>query len=173
MIELATDSDKKPWYRHFWPWFLMILPASVVVAGLSTAFIAARHADDLVVDDYYKNGLAINRQLERKQQATARGISAQLQFFDDTVRVQILGPVDDQNLNLRLSHPFETDRDFMVALTRIAPGRYRGILTNNISDHWHWIIEEQNEEQSKEESEDGWRLDGVIQASEIGDARSD
>ena len=108
-----------------------------------------------------------------KQLATALGISAQLQFFDDTVRVQILGPVDDQYLNLRLSHPFETDRDFMVALTRIAPGRYRGILTNNIADHWHWIIEEQSEEQSEEKSEDGWRLDGVIQASEIGDAPSD
>ena len=165
MIELATDSDKKPWYRHFWPWFLMTLPASVVVAGISTALIAARHADDLVVDDYYKNGLAINRQLERKQRATARGLSAQLLFVDNTVGVQILGTVDDQNLNLLLSHPFETDRDFKVALTRISPGHYRGALSSTVSSHWHWIIEEQ--------AEAGWRLDGVVQASEIGDVPSD
>ena len=54
MTRRIPDSDSKPWYRHFWPWFLMALPAAVVVAGLSTAYIAHEHADDLVVDEYWR-----------------------------------------------------------------------------------------------------------------------
>ena len=78
MTRQFSGADTRPWYRQFWPWFLILLPASVVVAGLSTLYIANRHADDLVVDDYYKDGLAINRQLEKKQRANVLGITAQL-----------------------------------------------------------------------------------------------
>ena len=66
MTNHLPREDTEPWYRQFWPWFIIMLPASVVVAGLSTWYIAHRHADDLVVDEYYKSGLAINRQLEKK-----------------------------------------------------------------------------------------------------------
>ncbi len=65
--------DTQPWYRQFWPWFLILLPASVVVASLYTVYIANRGADDLVVDEYYKDGLAINRQLEKEQRSLATG----------------------------------------------------------------------------------------------------
>ena len=68
--------DSQPWYRQFWPWFLIALPATVVVAGLTTWWIAAHKADSLVVDDYYKEGLAINRQL-RKQNITAVVLTSQ------------------------------------------------------------------------------------------------
>ena len=50
MSRRIPPEDTQPWYRQFWPWFLISLPASVVVAGLSTLYIANRHADDLVVD---------------------------------------------------------------------------------------------------------------------------
>lgn len=68
--------DTQPWYRQFWPWFLILLPASVVVASLYTMYLASSGADDLVVDEYYKDGLAINRQLE-KSNAARRWGSAQ------------------------------------------------------------------------------------------------
>ncbi|MDX2349593.1 MAG: FixH family protein, partial [Porticoccus sp.] len=44
--------DTKPWYRQFWPWFLMALPGSVVIAGLTTVYIAFNGADTLVNDNY-------------------------------------------------------------------------------------------------------------------------
>jgi hypothetical protein len=68
-----TVNELTPWYKQFWPWFLMALPASAVVAGIATVVIAMTNPDGLVKDDYYKAGLGINRTLEREQQAAALG----------------------------------------------------------------------------------------------------
>ena len=70
--------DTLPWYKQFWPWFIIALPAIVVVTGINMLFIANKGADDLVVDEYYKNGLAINRELEKLERAEQLGIDAAL-----------------------------------------------------------------------------------------------
>lgn len=164
MTTAIPGTDTKPWYRHFWPWFLMALPACVVVAGLATGFIANRHADDLVVDDYYKDGLAINLQLAKKQRATELGLSAQLHFSGDIVTVELTGPVRDSGLLLLLSHPLEADRDFSVPLVRVEPNVYRGSLGREVGPHWYWILQGLRR--------DDWRLDGAVQAPDIDDAPS-
>jgi uncharacterized protein len=162
MNKPLPGSDERPWYRYFWPWFLMALPAAVVVAGLWTAYIASEHADDLVVDDYYKDGLAINLQLAKKQRATELGISAQLNFSDEIVTVELSGPVADSGLLLILSHPLEADRDFSVPLVRVSPGVYRGSMGQDVAPRWHWTLEGLRR--------DDWRLDGEIEAPDIDDA---
>ena len=63
-----------PWYRQRWPWLLMLGPAIVVVAGISTAVIALETDDGLVADDYYKRGLGINQTLERASRSA--GVAA-------------------------------------------------------------------------------------------------
>jgi len=40
-----------PWYKQFWPWFIIALPASVVVASFFTLWLAISNPDHLVVDD--------------------------------------------------------------------------------------------------------------------------
>ncbi len=165
MTRPLPGGDTQPWYRQFWPWFLIALPASVVVAALSTAYIANEGADDLVVDDYYKDGLAINRQLQKKQLATQLGISTQLQFSGDTVNATMTGPVTEAELRLLLSHPMEADRDFTVTLARVGPELYSGALAQRIAPHWHWTLEQPRA--------DGWRLDGAVQAADIGDVPRD
>ena len=40
-----------PWYRQFWPWFIIALPASVVIASFFTLWLAISNPDHLVVDD--------------------------------------------------------------------------------------------------------------------------
>lgn len=159
MTRRIPDTDSKPWYRHFWPWFLMALPASVVVAAVWTAFIAHEHADDLVVDEYYKDGLAINVQLEKKQRAAELGLNAQLLFDVDTVTVTLTGSPADAELRLLLSHPVEADRDFAVPLVRTASGTYRGSLDHTVAPHWHWTLQGL--------SSDDWRLDGVVQTGDF------
>ena len=98
-----NSASATPWYRHRWPWLLMLGPAVVVVAGIYTTVLAFSSNDGLVSDDYYKEGLAINRTLKRDQQAVALGISANVQFSPsrDAVRVLLAGS-GDQPAQLRL-----------------------------------------------------------------------
>ena len=69
MNELEHCLHCRPWYREPWPWILMAGPFAVIVAGLFTAWMAVTRADPLVVDNYYKEGLAINQVIERDQAA--------------------------------------------------------------------------------------------------------
>jgi len=165
MKPALSGSDTKPWYRHFWLWFLILLPASVVVASLVTMYIAYYGADDLVVDEYYKDGLAINRQLEKIQRSTELGISAEVSFSSDYVTAHVEGPVNAPSLNLLLSHPLEADRDFPLSLSQIAPGIYQAPLPAAVAPRWHWTL--------SLPQPDGWRLDGIVQHLDSGDAGSD
>jgi hypothetical protein len=154
--------DTEPWYRQFWPWFLIALPGSVVVAGISMVVVANRHADDLVVDSYYKDGLAINRQLEKQARASEIGIDADLLLVDERVQVRLAGEAADTvaplSLSLRLSHPLEADRDFSVRLERVAPALYVGALPKPAAVNWHWTLEPESEL---------WRLDGSLGAEDF------
>jgi len=154
--------DNEPWYRQFWPWFLIMLPASVVVAGISMVVIANRGADDLVADEYYKDGLAINRKLEKKERAEALGISATLEVSGGEIVVRTTGPVQSQQLQLLLSHPLESDRDFKVMIVQSLPGEYRGRLQATVAPRWHWAL--------IKDGEQAWRLDGSITAADLREA---
>ncbi len=57
--------DARPWYRHAWPWLLAIAPAAALIGGFVTLWLAVTTSDSLVVDDYYREGRAINQQLAR------------------------------------------------------------------------------------------------------------
>ena len=152
----GAGSDTLPWYRQFWPWFLIALPATVVIAAFITLYIATTGADDLVASEYYKDGLAINRRLEKSRMAEELGMSAELYFDAGSVRASLSAPRNPEQLQLRLSHPLEADSDFSLALARIAPGEYVGHLPRAVGPRWHWSLQE----------EDGnWRLDGIIPPS--------
>jgi len=48
---MSPPVQELPWYRQFWPWFIIALPASAVVAGFVTLWLALSNPDHLVVDD--------------------------------------------------------------------------------------------------------------------------
>ncbi|PLW83132.1 hypothetical protein CWI75_06865 [Kineobactrum sediminis] len=149
-----SDMDTKPWYRQFWPWFLIALPGSVVIASFNMLYLAVSSADDMVIDEYYKEGLAINRQLEKRQLAEQLGLGVQLAINTGEVVVFISGPVTDASLEMRLSHPMEADRDFRTLLYRVGPGIYSGALDAPVATRWHWTLSAGDNS--------AWRLDGVI-----------
>ena len=37
---MMNDLDSRPWYRHFWPWFIILLLGSSVSASLYTVYVA-------------------------------------------------------------------------------------------------------------------------------------
>ena len=155
--------DDQPWYKQFWPWFLIALPGSVVIAGLTTVGIALRNADDLVVDDYYKSGLAINRRLAREERARELGLAASVQVLDRRLQIRLQGDADLAPLRLQLSHPLEADRDFGIPLQRLAPGLYGGDLPASVEPRWHWTLDGGQDSP--------WRIDGELSAADFLDGR--
>lgn len=55
----------KPWYKQFWPWFLIILPLTVVIWTVVTVIVFANNSVSLVTEDYYKKGKGINIDLTK------------------------------------------------------------------------------------------------------------
>lgn len=133
------------WYHEPWPWLLMAGPATVVVAGIITTWLAIATNDGLVADDYYKRGLAINQTLSRDALARQLGYRARVTLAADFGRVTVAfessaavsGP-----LVLRLAHHGRTSFDRALPLTLehgksssyvatfppLAPGRWQVIL---------------------------------------------
>ena len=68
----TQHSPVTPWYRQFWPWFIIALPASAVVASFFTLWLAISRPDYIVVDDdeyqRLKSGLKA-QQVEKKAES--------------------------------------------------------------------------------------------------------
>jgi hypothetical protein len=121
-----------PWYRQFWPWFVISLPASAVIAGLVTVWIAFTHQHDLVQDSWYKDGMAINQHLDRQQQARQRGIglALQLSLAEGRAQARLNGqlPARPPLLSLTLLHPTLPQRDRTITLALMPDGHYEATL---------------------------------------------
>lgn len=132
--------DTQPWYRQFWPWFLIALPATAVVAGITTLNLAMDTNDGLVKDDYYKEGLAIYKDAARVESAHRLGIRAQVSVDEASGRVDVqlndaaIGQV--QHLALSVTHPTLAHRDQRVVLSRTTAGHYVGRLAALEDANW-------------------------------------
>lgn len=111
-------------------WLLIALPLTAVVASLITWWIAARGADPLVAEDYYKQGMAIHQTLERESRAAALGISAELAVQDGQIRILLKGRLDryPDQLELSLVHPSRQEQDLTLIIPATAQGEYRTAL---------------------------------------------
>ena len=151
---MAAPARSNPWYREPWPWLVMAGPAIVVVAGVITTAIAVGTSDGLVADDYYKQGLGINRVIERDARAAALGVSAYVRFNEERNRVQALlhsrEPMPP-SLRLALVHPTRAGADQQVALVPVAPGVYEGTMAAPRRGAWHLKLED---------GQGAWRIAG-------------
>jgi hypothetical protein len=125
-MSLPTDVRPQPWYRQFWPWFLIALPGIIVVASFYMLYLALSHDDSRVRDNYYKEGLAINRTLAEDQRAAELGLGASLVLESGSVRVHLSGAAADapQHLLLQFIHPLDSNRDVDLPLRGIGGGDY-------------------------------------------------
>jgi hypothetical protein len=160
--------DTEPWYKQFWPWFLISLPLSVVIASIVTINLAIKTNDGLVSDDYYKEGLAIHRDADSAARATALGIAADLSYNAETgaLTVELDRPLDDDPgvLSLEVVHPTRPDNDGVVQLIAVAPGRYAGRIDPVIPADWKLSLQPEDGE---------WRVVGRLRVPGQGVARLD
>jgi hypothetical protein len=130
-----------PWYRHAWPWLLMSGPAAVVVAGAVTAWIAFASADGLVAEDYYKQGVAINKVTAREERARALGISLDMTLTASSISVELHGAAPEA-LFVHLAHATRAGHDQRLRLTPSRPGLYQAELPPLPAGRWRIVIED-------------------------------
>ncbi|MBD3620260.1 MAG: FixH family protein [Chromatiales bacterium] len=143
-----------PWYRQFWPWVLIGLPASAVAASLFTIHLALQTDDTLVVDEYYKAGLAINQELGRDRVAAEQGLSAELVLTEAGLRVRLTADeasARPSRLQIFLVHPTLADRDQDVVLLPGPDGAYHGQLKDPGPGEWRVLLMPEDRQ---------WRLQG-------------
>ncbi|KAB7628197.1 FixH family protein [Alkalilimnicola sp. S0819] len=148
--------EHAPWYKQFWPWFLIALPGSVVVAGILTLVIAASGHDSLVVDDYGKIGLITEQRQVLDRAAAERGLSARLNIAREQGRIMLIlqgAQTQPQSLQLRLTHPTLSNRDLDLELRADEAGVYRGQSEHTLPGRWLVQIQPLGAE---------WRLAGEL-----------
>jgi hypothetical protein len=152
--------DTKPWYRQFWPWFLISLPGAAVVAGLATLMIATAQRDTLVKDDYYKDGLAINQNLAKTERAAALGIALDCRYDPRNGRLAVRGqrlPGDTDRLELQFIHPTLAEQDVSASLERDPQGAYAASVGLLGPGNWHVRITDPKND---------WQLSGRLNLPE-------
>ena len=141
MTSAALDTG--PWYRERWPWILMAGPAAVLVAGAITTWIAFSTSDGLVAQDYYKQGLAVNKVLAKEEAAARLGLEARIELAGDRHRIVVnLSGAQPPELRVRFAHATRSGFDLALGLIRVGEGRYEAAVPQDLpAGRWNVQIE--------------------------------
>lgn len=149
-------NSARPWYTQVWPWLLMLGPAVVVAAATYTGWLAFSRQDALVVGDYYKQGLAINQDLQRDRVATSMGLSLNGRY--DAASGKLNGtlrnfgtPIAGKIL-LHLAHPSQPGKDLRLVAQPNLHGDFSIGLPMLERARWEVLVESERRD---------WRLSGT------------
>ncbi len=160
---MTDHSPVAPWYRQPWFWFVMSPLIVVICVVLTFVTVSVFHADDRVVDNYYKQGRTINQSFEQEARARALNLVAEVAFDPVTgeVLLDLSGEADLPDvLHLMVGHPVNADQDQRVLLQKVREGRYRGDLTAAVSHRRYLTLLPEHDVTQMRSAE--WLLRGEI-----------
>ena len=142
---MSNAPATRPWYRQFWPWFLIGLPLVVVIACLYTVFLALNSPLSVVKDDYYKEGLAINQNNLPYQQAKRLQLRAEIRLLaDHSLQVNVVAPAASlilpARLSLQFAHPLDQQRDRTLFLQQQSGVYQSGAYQSVVLDERTWRL---------------------------------
>lgn len=158
MTDFSAHTAPPPWYKQFWPWFLITFPALAVVAGIITLILAIESDDGLVTDNYYKKGLAINQTLDKKQHAQELNLEANANWdqLTQTVNLKLSGKLTElpPRLTMQLAHATRAKQDQQITLF-LSPDKisYTGRVDTVKQGNWIIILEPEKQ---------NWRINGRV-----------
>ena len=149
-----NDDSHQSWYRNPIVWIVIGIPATSIVVTLSIVWISIVSFDGLVVDDYYRRGLEINRDLARDLHAHKIKLNGSVTITGNAVTLELRSDSSEPHPNQLLVgfyHPTVANRDVLVTLQHQESGRYTGSFAQ--LPHGKWDVAT---------GTDQWRLEGVF-----------
>ncbi len=149
-MSILKDNQKIiSWYKEFYVWMIIFFPMLAVVAGIYTIILAVQSNDGLVVDDYYKEGLEINRTLERDKLAKNYQLEADIKLNESLEEIVITLNANSsftypENLSVTLLNSTRAGLDKEVAMILTDGHTYRGNLTKLLPGKWYVDIQRED-----------------------------
>ena len=154
MKESMTKTNR--WYQVPFVWLLIAIPLTAVIVGFVGLALAIRSDDGMVEDDYYKQGMTINRMLDRDKAAAAENLTGTVEL--DAAQHELLVRLTARqatalpdNIQIKLMHATRAGFDRSLVLPRHADGTYRAPLPEFVPGHWDVQLTAQD-----------WRLTGSL-----------
>ena len=121
-----NEQDIEPWYKQFWPWFIITLLATAVVASLNMVFLAFTTTDSLVAEATDGMDVVTERHLAAEGVARELGLDATLNIDLESGAITAVlqseaGGEWPSALSLEFSHPTNAGRDVEIALAAAIP----------------------------------------------------
>lgn len=115
----------RPWYKEPYVWMLICIPLSSMIMGAVIITKAVTTKDTLVRDNYYKDGLAYNQEMQWDKKAQNLGLRYELEINGNTAQLrQVMSRLDAPSMiQLKLSHPTLKEKDLDVLLQRQTDNR--------------------------------------------------
>lgn len=141
--EAKLPEGGQSWRRQPLVWMVIAIPATSVLLGFVMLGLSIYSYDGLVVDDYYKQGMQINRSLARDRAAASLEVEATVTMDKDRGRVHLMlggnrGFVPSDTVSLNLYHTTRAGSDHRLTLHRIGRAEYEGlVLPELIPGDWH------------------------------------
>ncbi|WP_306521879.1 FixH family protein [Rheinheimera sp.] len=137
----------KPWYKQFWPWALIALPVLTMFKAAHTIYIMNQQKPDLVVDDYYAEGKAINMNLAKYREAALRNLQANILLAADKAVVRFASkPELGDTLELQFVHNTVAAKDFVVKAERSGENLYITQLPTTLSGKWNLVVTDNSQQ---------------------------
>jgi len=172
-LEPSTKSDvSSVWYREPWAWMVLAPLILVVISSSIMVSIAVIGADDVVSDNYYKEGRMLAQPSTSEEYARSINLQGQvlvdpetqelhLSLSNDAWAVSQHEGADDAvadafELELLVSHPAYAERDQRYILSELSPRRFRTDLVNAIEGRWYLRLT------ARRGDHELWRLHGEL-----------
>lgn len=129
------NKDTTPWYKQFWPWFILSPLLIVICAGFWMLYMAIVTNDGVIVDNFYKDGLGIEVRTEQDALARNLGLNANLDWSSQQLRLQLRGVNTGypNQLSLLVVFPTKSSRDVEIVLAHQGAGIYTGKIPEPIT----------------------------------------
>ena len=140
----SQTNKPRPWYREKYVWLVILFPVMSIFMGVITIILAVKSYDGLVVDDYYKRGMAINEVLARDERADELGLSIRLDWRTQANRLAVELKADNNynfeypdTVQAKLMHATRGSMDQSVTMEHAGNGRYLTTVQPLAPGQWY------------------------------------